>query len=345
MTWWRDGVLYQIYPRSYADSNADGIGDIRGIIDRLDHLEWLGIDGIWLSPTMPSPNDDWGYDVADYTRGASRPGHARGPRRADRRGRQARHPRPARPRPQPHQRPPRVVPGRARQPRREAPRVLRLGGPEARRLAAQQLAELVRRPGVDARRGLRPVLPAQLPAHAARPQLVERGGAGGVRRDPALLVRPRDRRLAHRRHPRHRQGPRAARRPRGDGGRPPAHPGAREPAGVLDEPPRGPRRPAALARDRRGRRPEAHPRGGDLRARPRAADAVLRRGRGRAQPRLQLPVRARAARGRAAAGRSSRGSSRGCRRRRGPSGSAPTTTPAASPRAGRRATRRAPGSR
>jgi len=65
-TWWRDGVLYQIYPRSYADSNGDGIGDLRGIVERLDHLEWLGIDGIWLNPTMPSPNDDWGYDVADY---------------------------------------------------------------------------------------------------------------------------------------------------------------------------------------------------------------------------------------------------------------------------------------
>jgi alpha-glucosidase len=65
-SWWRDGVLYQIYPRSFADSNGDGIGDLRGIIGRLDHLEWLGIAGIWLNPTMPSPNDDWGYDVADY---------------------------------------------------------------------------------------------------------------------------------------------------------------------------------------------------------------------------------------------------------------------------------------
>jgi alpha-glucosidase len=65
-TWWRDGVLYQIYPRSFADSNGDGIGDLRGIVARLDHLEWLGVDGIWLNPTMPSPNDDWGYDVADY---------------------------------------------------------------------------------------------------------------------------------------------------------------------------------------------------------------------------------------------------------------------------------------
>lgn len=64
--WWRDGVLYQIYPRSYADLSGDGVGDLRGILDRLDHLQWLGIDGIWLNPTMPSPNEDWGYDVADY---------------------------------------------------------------------------------------------------------------------------------------------------------------------------------------------------------------------------------------------------------------------------------------
>jgi alpha-glucosidase len=64
--WWRQGVLYQIYPRSWSDSNADGIGDIKGITGRLDYLSWLGIDGIWLNPTMPSPNRDWGYDVSDY---------------------------------------------------------------------------------------------------------------------------------------------------------------------------------------------------------------------------------------------------------------------------------------
>src|SRR5918999_1396821 len=65
--WWRDAVMYQVYPRSFADSDGDGIGDLRGITERLDHLSWLGIDGIWISPTMPSPNKDWGYDVSDYT--------------------------------------------------------------------------------------------------------------------------------------------------------------------------------------------------------------------------------------------------------------------------------------
>jgi alpha-glucosidase len=59
-------VLYQIYPRSFADSNGDGVGDIGGIIERLDHLQWLGVDGIWLSPVTCSPNADWGYDVSDF---------------------------------------------------------------------------------------------------------------------------------------------------------------------------------------------------------------------------------------------------------------------------------------
>jgi alpha-glucosidase len=65
--WWCGGVLYQVYPRSFADSNGDGIGDLEGVASRLDYLEWLGVDGLWLSPIYPSPNVDWGYDVADYT--------------------------------------------------------------------------------------------------------------------------------------------------------------------------------------------------------------------------------------------------------------------------------------
>ncbi len=66
--WWRDGVLYQIYTRSSADSNADGIGDLRGVIAHLDYLQWLGIDGIWLTPITVSLDRDFGYDVADYCR-------------------------------------------------------------------------------------------------------------------------------------------------------------------------------------------------------------------------------------------------------------------------------------
>jgi alpha-glucosidase len=64
--WWHGGVFYQIYPRSFADSNNDGAGDVPGIISRLDYLAELGIAGIWLSPVTVSPNRDWGYDVADY---------------------------------------------------------------------------------------------------------------------------------------------------------------------------------------------------------------------------------------------------------------------------------------
>lgn len=64
--WWQDGVVYHIYPRSFADSNGDGIGDLNGIIQKLDYLSDLGINAIWLSPINPSPDVDFGYDVADY---------------------------------------------------------------------------------------------------------------------------------------------------------------------------------------------------------------------------------------------------------------------------------------
>ena len=70
MEWWKEAVIYQIYPRSFKDTNNDGIGDIDGIIEKLDYLngspESLGIDAIWLSPIYPSPMFDFGYDISNY---------------------------------------------------------------------------------------------------------------------------------------------------------------------------------------------------------------------------------------------------------------------------------------
>lgn len=64
--WWQSVVVYQVYPRSFKDSNGDGIGDIQGIIGKLDYLQKLGIGAIWLSPVYQSPNEDNGYDISDY---------------------------------------------------------------------------------------------------------------------------------------------------------------------------------------------------------------------------------------------------------------------------------------
>ena len=64
--WWKESVVYQIYPRSFYDSNGDGIGDLNGITEKLDYLKELGVDVIWLSPVYQSPNDDNGYDISDY---------------------------------------------------------------------------------------------------------------------------------------------------------------------------------------------------------------------------------------------------------------------------------------
>lgn len=66
-SWWQQSVIYQIYPRSFKDSNGDGIGDLEGIISKIEYLQWLGIDAIWLSPIYPSPMADFGYDISNYT--------------------------------------------------------------------------------------------------------------------------------------------------------------------------------------------------------------------------------------------------------------------------------------
>ena len=65
-SWWSDAVVYQVYPRSFADDNGDGTGALRGIVSKLDYLRDLGVDAIWLTPFYPSPLADGGYDVADY---------------------------------------------------------------------------------------------------------------------------------------------------------------------------------------------------------------------------------------------------------------------------------------
>lgn len=65
--WWQKAVVYEIYPRSFQDSDGDGVGDLQGIIERIDYLSWLNIDTVWLTPIYPSPMADFGYDVADYT--------------------------------------------------------------------------------------------------------------------------------------------------------------------------------------------------------------------------------------------------------------------------------------
>ena len=204
--WWKSAVVYQIYPRSFADSDGDGIGDLSGIRARLDHLEALGADVIWLSPIYPSPQDDNGYDIADYRDIEPVFGtldafdalladvHARGMRlimdlvvnhTSDEH--------------------PWFVESRSSQ-----------GQPEARLVlvarAAQQLGLGVLGLRLGARRGDRRVLPAPVLAQAARPQLGEPGGPRGRLLDDELVAGPRGRRLPHGRHQHDLQGPGAARR-------------------------------------------------------------------------------------------------------------------------------------
>ena len=206
--WWKTAVVYQIYPRSFADSNGDGIGDLQGITDRLDHLSALGVDVIWLSPVYPSPQDDNGYDIADYQDIEPTFGTL-----ADFDALLA----------AVHERGMRLVMDlvvnhtSAEHAWFKESRASR-DNPKRDwywwRERAQRLALVVLRLGLGSRRGDRRVLPAPVRAQHARPQLGEPGGPRGGLLDDALVAGPRGRRLPHGRHQHDLQGPRAARRAR-----------------------------------------------------------------------------------------------------------------------------------
>ena len=163
--WWRDAVVYQVYPRSFQDSDGDGVGDLAGIASRLDHLAWLGVDALWLSPIYPSPRADCGYDVIRLRGG--RPGlrRPRRLRRADRRLPRARHPRADGPRPLPHLDRAPLVP--------RAPRLVRVG---RRRAPPNNWLATFGGPGLEPRRAQRALVPALLLSRAARPRLAQPRG-------------------------------------------------------------------------------------------------------------------------------------------------------------------------
>ena len=195
--WWRDGVIYQIYPRSFQDSNEDGVGDLRGIVSRLDYLVQLGVDAIWISPFYPSPMADFGYDVADYTGVDPLFGtmedfdslisavHERGlklildfvPNHTS-------------------DQHPWFLDSRASRtsPKRDW---YLWRDPGGRRRASEQLEVALRRLRLDPRPGHRPVLLSLLPHPAAGPQLAQPAGARGHVRRHALLARQGRRRLPH----------------------------------------------------------------------------------------------------------------------------------------------------
>ena len=204
--WWHGATLYQIYVRSWQDTNDDGYGDLNGVTAHLDYLSWLGVDGIWLSPTMLSPDEDWGYDVSDYLGVHPELGTLAD---LDRLIAEA------------AQQGLRVlldlVPNHTSSahpwfveavsdpasPHRE---FYVWADPGPGRRAAEQLAGRDRRVGLDPGRVQRAVLPAQLPAQPARPELVEPRRASGLPGDPAVLVRPGRGRVPDRRRARALQG-------------------------------------------------------------------------------------------------------------------------------------------
>jgi hypothetical protein len=196
--WWKHGIVYQVYPRSFQDSNGDGIGDLDGIRARLDHLVSLGVDAVWISPIYPSPMADFGYDISDFCDIDPRFGTLAGFDALVQRGPRKRAQAHSGLRAQPHVGPSSVVRAEPERPQRSAARLVHLARPGAGRRAAQQLAQQFRRPGLDLRSGHRPVLRPFVPEGAARPQLAQPRRAGRDVRGAALLAAARRRRIPRR---------------------------------------------------------------------------------------------------------------------------------------------------
>ena len=194
--WLADAVIYEIYPQSFADSDGDGVGDLRGVIDRLDHIASLGVDTVWFNPCFASPFVDAGYDVSDYLTDRAPLRHQRRPRRAGGRGPRARHPRAARPGGRAHLDRAPVVPARAAR-RRSRPR-----GRPLHLVRGAAGVDVARGPARHARLGALAgpaagLVPAELLRRAARAELRLDAGArrralARRRRRPRPAAQPAD---------------------------------------------------------------------------------------------------------------------------------------------------------
>ena len=197
--WFKKAVFYEIHLRGFYDGNDDGSGDFRGLAEKLDYLQWLGVDCLWLLPCFPSPLRDGGYDIADFFGIHPDYGERRGLHLLRRPGPPARDARDRRPRHEPHVRRPSVVPGEPHRPDRPVRRLVRLG---RRRHALERGAHHLprhRAVELDVGPGARPVLLAPVLQPPARPELRQPRGAGADAERAPLLARPRARRLPARR--------------------------------------------------------------------------------------------------------------------------------------------------
>ena len=312
--WWRSAVMYQVYPRSFADGNGDGEGDLPGLRAKLPYLADLGVDGLWISPVVPLADGRRWLRRQRLPRHTPDVRHPRRRRRGAARGAGAGPAGHHRPRPQPHVRPAPVVPRRARRRTgitRAGPLLLPRRARRVRRGAARTTgsARSAGRPGLaitepDGSPG--PVVPAPVRPRAARPRLEQPGGAGRLRRRAAVLVRPRGRRAADRRGAGDVQEGRAARRRLRRGAAVPHRRLGRQPA--LGRRHRARHLPA-LAGDRRHlrRRPGVRGRGGGQHARAAGRTTC-------APTRCTPPSTSPTSRGRGRPGRCARSSTRRCRR-------------------------------